>query len=80
MTNGLVFDWLLSYKMIGAHPDHMALRERNEARLAILKQEGKLYESSTERLPTSRDGTATSASPASATERSGGQLSVVYYR
>jgi len=39
-----VFDIVRHMVRIGQHPEHKALRERTEARLAALKQSGKLYE------------------------------------
>lgn len=50
-TSKQVFDLLLSYKLIGAHPDHIKLRERYEQRLAAIKQKGQLYESANECVP-----------------------------
>jgi hypothetical protein len=47
----LIYGMLLFYKHIGAHPEHVKLRERNEQRLAALKQKGTLYESANERVP-----------------------------
>jgi hypothetical protein len=50
-TSKLVYDKILSFKIVGAHPEHVKLRERYEQRLAALKQKGKLYESANECVP-----------------------------
>lgn len=57
----LIFDLLKSYKRIGMHPEQIRLRQRVDARLAALKQNGQLYE----RIP------ATARSPACASEATG---------
>jgi hypothetical protein len=47
-----VFDIVRHMVRIGEHPEHKALRERNEARLAELKRSKSLYE--TQRRPNVR--------------------------
>lgn len=71
ITTRLVYDWLYTYKMIGAHPDHMALRARVDARLAALKQKGKLYESPDERVSRTAEATCAGLSATAAAGTSG---------
>lgn len=60
-TLKLVFDQIYFYKMLGMHPEHKRLRERNEQRLAVLKQKGTLYESAHATLPISASDATTKA-------------------
>ena len=42
-------------KLVGEHPDHIAIRQRTEARLQALKASGRLTEDKSNESTTSRD-------------------------